>query len=156
MIDNNQPGRIRRLQRRVGGGDYSGGRCRLIKAGDSRRNTLIGACMLCIPGNLICFPFDGDPQIDPDDIAINHPLPLQPPPDQRRRGGNLRSVHSRPGCIYEYQRWSGSLLGSNGEKDWQGRVKDGFGWVVNLRLCLTGCRLVNGLYLPASIYGSAN
>lgn len=44
----------------------------LIKAGDSRRNTLIGARMLC-PGNLICFPFDGGPQIDPDDIAINPP-----------------------------------------------------------------------------------
>lgn len=23
-----------------------------------------------LPGNLICFPFDGGPQIDPDDIAI--------------------------------------------------------------------------------------
>lgn len=32
------------------------------------------------PRNLICFPFDGGPQIDPDDIAIRVLMP-----DQRRR-----------------------------------------------------------------------
>lgn len=44
----------------------------------------------------------------------------------------------------------GSLLGSNGEEwDWRG-------WVVNLRLHgLSAGKRENGLYLPASIYGSA-
>lgn len=66
----------------------------LIKAGFSAKYSNWRAHAL--PRNLICFPFDGGPQIDPDDIAIRVLVP-----DQRRREA-IRGLCTHVGCIYEY------------------------------------------------------
>lgn len=68
---------------------------------DSRRNTLIGACMLC-RGIWFAFRLTEVRRLT---LTILRSVYSRWCFGSEKIQGNLRSVHSRARCIYEYQQW---------------------------------------------------